>query len=185
MAPNSPATLQTLASIRISQTREEEARKALERSIELWQDLPAEDPGIPDFPTQISLSRLLMEVELEGKAFEIIERLVLEDDQSVEAWYLGGWCNFLRAQKGAETKETSREWLRNSLRLYRLQEYEDERLREHALELVGSLDTELGGPINDEDDWEDEDEGEDDEGSDFEGFPDEDGATSQDVEMTT
>ena len=187
MAPNSPSALQTLASIRISQTREGDARKALERSIELWQDLPEDDPGIPDFPTRISLSRLLMEVEMEQRAVEVLERLITEDDQSVEAWYLGGWCHFLRAQKEADTKQLSREWLRNALRLYQLQEYEDERLKQHAQELVATLDEELGGPIEDEDEdgWEDE-EDDDDDNSDFEGFPDEDdGTNGHDVEMTT
>ena len=185
LAPNAPATLQTLASIRISQTRVDEAQKALERSIDLWQGLPADDPGIPEYATRISLSRLLMEVEMEEKALQVLERLVLEDDQSVEAWYLGGWAHFLRAQKGADVKELSREWLRNALRLYRLQEYEDERLMEHAKELVASLDVELGGPIEEEEEWEDEEDGEEEGDSEFEGFPDEDEIGPKDVEMTT
>lgn len=127
-----------------------------------------------------------MEVEMEGKAVPVLERLVTEDDESVEAWYLGGWCHYLQAEKGADSKETSREWLRNALRLFRQQEYEDDKLKEHAQELVANLDGELGGPVADDDEWEDEDEGEDAEESDFEGFPDEgDGTNGHDVEMTT
>ena len=60
---------------------------------------------------------------------------------------------------------TSREWLRNSLRLYEMQDYEDERLRHHAVELVAELDAELGEIGADEEDsagegWEDEGEDE-------------------------
>ena len=170
VAPHSPEPLQTLASIRISQTRMPEAKKALADSIALWKDLPPEDTGVPDFPTRISLARLLMEVEMEEEALEVIERLVTEDDQSVEAWYLGGWCLYLLGEKreniqdadadavmhdGKPQKEredslhvaslvSSREWLRQSLQLYQVLEYEDERLRDHAKELVDGLDAQLG-----------------------------------------
>ena len=57
--------------------------------------------------------------------------------------------------------ETSREWLRKTLDLYALHEYEDERLKEHALELMGEFNAELGelsdGAEEDEEDmWESE-----------------------------
>ena len=67
---------------------------------------------------------------------------------------------------------SSREWLRNGLKLYEMQEYEDERLRDHALELVGGLDAELGemGENEEEEEggeWEDEeDEGDEDDDDD-------------------
>lgn len=189
VAPESPEALQTLANLRISQTREEEARKALVESIEIWKHLPAGDEGVPEFPTRISLSRLLMEVEMEDEAIEVLERLVEEDDTSVEAWYLGGWCMYLIAEKKKATlalattgldnddeedsasKATllsSQDWLTNSLRLYQLQDYEDERLRGHAQELVKYMDSVLG-EVKDEDeedgsgdeDWESDVEDED------------------------
>ncbi|RMZ80415.1 hypothetical protein DV737_g2968, partial [Chaetothyriales sp. CBS 132003] len=85
-------TLQTLASIRISQQRTEDAREALRRSVSLWKDIPAEveDDARPDFATRVSLARLLMEVQAEAEALEVLEWLVREDDESVECWYLGG-----------------------------------------------------------------------------------------------
>ena len=99
VAPDSPEPLQTLASVRLSQEKLEDARAALTRSMEIWTDLPPEDPSVPDFPTQISLVRLLMEAEMEEQALDVLERLVEEDDHSVEAWYLGGWCLNLLAAK--------------------------------------------------------------------------------------
>ncbi|KAL8696032.1 MAG: hypothetical protein Q9201_007856 [Fulgogasparrea decipioides] len=180
VAPESPEVLQTLASVRISQMRIEDARKVLTQSIEIWKNLPGEDEGVPEFPTRISLARLLMEVDMEDEAMEVLERLVDEDDNSVEAWYLGGWCQYLMVQSkrasqtspaniatAFESEESalkasslsSRDWLRRSLGLCKLQEYEDQRLREHALELVRGLDAELG----DVEDEEDEDGVQDDE----------------------
>lgn len=185
--PNAPEVLQTLASIRISQLRAEEARSALSRSMELWKDLPPEDPTVPEFAIRISLSRLLMEVSMELEALEVLERLILEDDQSVEAWYLGGWCLNLLADKQQAPKEAepedempeskrhaslvaSREWLKQSLALYETIQYEDERLKEHAVELLEGMYKELGEDIEEEEeegteegDWVDEIEGESDE----------------------
>lgn len=177
VAPNSPECLQTLASVRISQLRPDDARAALSRSLELWKDLPPEDPNVPDFPARISLSRLLMEVQMEKEALEVLERLILEDDESVEAWYLGGWCLYLLAEKekeqptastdseqqsGDKRREAmiaSREWLKQSLKLYKKIEYEDERLRDHAVELVQELNNELGEDMEDDSDSEDDDPG--------------------------
>ncbi|EXJ71633.1 uncharacterized protein A1O5_05441 [Cladophialophora psammophila CBS 110553] len=194
--------LQTLASVRISQERMEDARTALKRSLDIWNDagpsaseeeaaglkeknkdgesssvvVGADDDGRkPDFATRVSLSRLLMEVQLEHLAMAVLEGLVREDDQSIECWYLGGWCQVLISQKpdtttSAEAKrkwlETARQWLENCLRLYRVLGYEDERLREHAVELVHGLKKELRveGEMDEEEDdaWEDVDEQDDD-----------------------
>ncbi|OJJ49382.1 hypothetical protein ASPZODRAFT_129831 [Penicilliopsis zonata CBS 506.65] len=191
VTPDSPEVLQTLASIRISQLRLDDARAALSRSIELWRDLAPEDTRIPDFATRISLSRLLMEVTMELEALEVLERLILEDDHSVEAWYLGGWCLHLLAEnqqapadaEGEDSPEAkrhaslvaSREWLKQSLKLYEVLEYEDERLRDHAMELVQEMNKELGEDMDDEEDGEGEDqEGEDDLDEEIEAESDED-----------
>ena len=183
VCPNAPEVLQTLASIRISQLRVDDARSALSRSIELWKDLSPEDPGVPDYATRISLSRLLMEASMEFEALGVLERLILEDDQSVEAWYLGGWCLYLLAEKqqatdndAVESKRlaslsASREWLKQSLALYDFLQYEDERLKDHAAELVQGMNKELGeemegsdaeeGQDGDNSEWEDEESDED------------------------
>jgi len=185
IAPENVEVLQTLASVRISQLRKDEARKHLAKSLSLWKDLEPDDPDIPAFPTRISLSRLLMEADMEEEAMDVLERLVSEDDQSVEAWYLGGWCQYVQAEKRksrmdgkpseeslAETSLTlqrSRKWLLHCLRLYGLVGYEDERLQEHVNELIGSLNAVFGeaaegADANEEDDdWEDAEEGSDDE----------------------
>ncbi|KAI4164030.1 MAG: hypothetical protein LQ342_002265 [Letrouitia transgressa] len=170
LAPEEPQALQTLASVRISQQKMEEAKKALKESMELWKDLPAGDEGVPEFPVRISLARLLMEVEMEEEGMEVLERLVGEEDGSVEAWYLGGWCLWLTVEKKRQRAEagdeedlkvmmlSSREWLQNSLCLFDLQDYEDGRLQEHALELVRGLDVELRDVSAEEDEEGDGDE---------------------------
>ncbi|KAJ6108294.1 assembly chaperone of rpl4 [Penicillium sp. IBT 18751x] len=163
VTPNAPEVLQTLASIRISQLKTEEAQEALKKSMAQWKEKAPEDPTIPDFPVRISLARLLMEVNLELEALEVLERLILEDDQSVEAWYLGGWCLYLLAEKQEAPKDikddeesprhasliASREWLKQSLKLYDVLQYEDDRLRDHATELLQGMNQELGEDMDD------------------------------------
>ena len=177
----SAGVLQTLASVRISQERFEDAKRALRRSLEVWQkenpatssedaergDEELEDGRRPDFATRVSLCRLLMEVQLEQLAMTVLEGLIREDDQSVESWYLGGWCQVLISQKpetdaGTKTKSlgSARTWLETCLRRYRMLDYEDERLKEHALELVAELGAlgAVGELVADNDEWEDVDE---------------------------
>ncbi|KAI1763439.1 TPR-like protein [Hypoxylon sp. FL1150] len=169
VAPDFAETWQTLANVRISQERVDDAKAALTRSMELWKDLPPEDPAVPDFPSRVGLARLLMEVEMEQEAIEVLERLVGEDDQSVEVWYLGGWGLYVMGgkQKASKSSEedwksswiSSRVWLNQCQHLYKLQDYEDDRLGEHAKELLGLIAKELGeAPAGegDEDEWEDD-----------------------------
>ncbi|KAK4560585.1 hypothetical protein LTR86_005782 [Recurvomyces mirabilis] len=158
----SSEVLQTLASVRLSQDRKDDAQAALSRSLHIWRDLDPEDPAVPDFPTRISLARLLMEAGMETDAMHVLQRLVQDDDQSVEAWYLGGWCQYLVAEKmksaanghamtdapEPDTAEValkgSRNWLNMALKLYNQLDYEDDRLLEHAEEIVAALDKLLG-----------------------------------------
>jgi tetratricopeptide (TPR) repeat protein len=179
LAPNNPETLQTYASVRISQQKTDEAQEFLTKSLDLWKDLPEESLEIPDFAVRISLVRLLMEVGLAEEAIEVVGRLAQEDDTSVETWYLGGWCFYLMAEKlkmvaNGHTTETdaaennellvgARRWLLRCLKLYRIQDYEDEKLRDHAQELVAQLNSVLGEPAEDEADAYDDDEDDEDE----------------------
>ncbi|KAL2154095.1 hypothetical protein VTH82DRAFT_2771 [Thermothelomyces myriococcoides] len=172
LAPESAETWQTVANVRISQTRTEEAREALKRSLGLWTDLPPEDPGVPPFPTRVSLVRLLIEVGMDEEAIDVTERLIAEDDQSVEVLYLGGYARYISGEKlkgkgepsDAETWKafwrSSRKWLAQCLKVFKQEEYEDVRLGDHAQELLGSIKSELGEAAEngeDEDEWEDTD----------------------------
>lgn len=180
LAPELPDSWQTVANVRVSQDRREDAVAALERSMALWRDLEPEDPVVPAFPSRVGLARLLMECEMEKRAVEVCERLVLEDDTSVEAWYLGGFANYTLGEKarleegskkdGEEGKESwkrewvrARQWLSQCLLLFEAQEYEDERLGDHAKELLATVESEVGDLPDEEEEeeegegWEDED----------------------------
>lgn len=180
-APDDSSTLQTLASVRLSQLKVGEARSALTRSMAAWKHLDPDDDLVPDFATRVSLARLLMEAEMEDEAMVVLERLALEDDQSVEACYLGGWCLYLMAEKSTTKSngttpdadvnsllQASWKWLRNTIKLYDAQQYEDNNLRQHTEELLDAMrqDSRFTAPeegAEEVEEWVDEDDSEDEE----------------------
>lgn len=134
---------------------------------------------------------------MEDEALEVLERLTLEDDQSVEACYLGGWCLHLSAEKkrekaiakdgmgeaGEENREimgtlrASRSWLMRTMKMYQVLDYEDSRLKEHTEEILAELAEVLGPPPKEgEEDEEDEWEGIEEDGDDAE-----DGASDEEM----
>ncbi|KAM0322848.1 hypothetical protein ACHAQA_009189 [Verticillium albo-atrum] len=183
VAPGLAESWQTVANVRISQAKVEEARAALARSLDIWRGLPVTHPDVPDFPTRVSLARLLLEVEMEEESIEVLERLVGDDDESVEAWYLGGWGQYISGEKlkqleaegKARTEDqeddwqavwrSARQWLTVCLKLFEQQEYEDDKLGEHANQLLEAITKELGPAAENEADevWEDADSGDEDE----------------------
>ena len=192
----SAGVLQVFASVRISQEKLDQAKIALAQSLSIWKDIPGDvdSPQRPDFATRVSLVRLLMEVEQEETALPVVEGLVKDDDQSIEAWYLGGWCHVLLGQKQSPDEitkkhiEQARVWLGNCLKLYSTLQYEDEKLKRHAEELIQTLNKALDLPDG-HDDWETDDEQEknndqpedDDDDDDIEA---DDNVEDADVEMT-
>lgn len=180
LAPELPDAWQTVANVRVSQSRREDAVAALERSLAIWTDLEPEDSRVPAFPSRVALARLLMECEIEKRALEVCERLVEDDDTSVEAWYLGGLAHYTVGEKEKiSTEETkngangdqsedgwkkewvrARQWLSQCMLLFEAQAYEDERLGEHAQELLATVNTTVGDLPDEEegDGWEDVDE---------------------------
>jgi tetratricopeptide (TPR) repeat protein len=195
LAPETPGTWATLANVRISQGRVEDAREALRRNLELWMpsleeddddeeeddEEDEEDDLVPEFAARVSLLRLLIEVEMEEEAIAVAERLVREDDESVEAWYLGGYAHFRKGERLKTSKGTNqddpeewkvqwrsaRTWLAQCLLFFQKQGYEDERLGEHTKELLEAVIVEVGNKgANEEEEWEDEVDDEEEDGED-------------------
>lgn len=123
--PESAVALQTLASVRISQQRVEDAVAALKRAFDGWRGLPPAHEDVPPYTDRVNLSKLLIETGEYEVALEVLERLKEEDDQLPDLWYLGGWCLFLLGEEEKERKgdegeweeswEAAREWLENCL----------------------------------------------------------------------
>lgn len=118
---------------------------------------------------------------MEQEALTVLEGVVDGDEACVEGWYLGGWGLWLLGEKTHETSHAngikptpptteniktrteylraSRRWLTSCVDIYQQIEYEDERLRDHAVELVAMIEQEFeAGGIKLEAEDEDKDE---------------------------
>ncbi|GJJ08209.1 hypothetical protein Clacol_002417 [Clathrus columnatus] len=149
--PTSCEAMQTLASVRMSQKRSEEARQLAERAWERWKDLDPESPKLPPLPVRLSLVRLFLELSLYSNALTILSGVIGLDDQDVEAWYLEGWCFYLMAEQARETsalveglsyEELARDamdCLQTCQMLHQAQEHPDEQILQHAKEISAEL----------------------------------------------
>ncbi|KAI0775219.1 TPR-like protein [Trametes elegans] len=100
--PGNTEALQTLASVRMSQQRPDDAKVFLEQAWTQWKDLDLDDLRVPPIPSRLSLVRLFLELELYPPALLVLQGIMATDDQEVEAWYLEGWCFFLMAEQAHE-----------------------------------------------------------------------------------
>ncbi|EPT05567.1 hypothetical protein FOMPIDRAFT_1155364 [Fomitopsis schrenkii] len=174
--------LQTLASVRLSQQRPDDAKACLEQAWTQWKDLEPDDARLPPIPSRLSLVKLFLELSLFSPALLVLQGIMAVDDQEVEAWYLEGWCFFLMAEQAQESGGTldgftwqelakdARDCLETCETLHVNEEHPDKPLLEHVRELASKLealgiqpsseDADEGG----EDGWEDaegDDSGED------------------------
>jgi len=175
--PENTEALQTLASVRMSQQRPDEAKAILEKAWLSWKDLDADDPKLPPIASRLNLTKLFLELSLFTPALTVLQGIVASDDEEVEAWYLEGWCFFLMAEqareKGGNLDELtweelardSRDCLETCKTLHINQGHPDIPIREHVKELISKLE-ELGVKPSPEDNDQDEEEWEDYEGSD-------------------
>ncbi|KAI0091282.1 hypothetical protein BDY19DRAFT_934916 [Irpex rosettiformis] len=189
--PGNTEALQSLASVRLSQQRPDDAKQCLEQAWVSWKDLDQDDTRVPPIPTRISLIKMFIELELFEPALMVLTGVIESDDQEVEAWYLEGWCFFLMAERAQENGgilgdltaeqlgKDARDCLETCKMLHESQEHPDTPLLDHTKELIAKLENMGIQPPSDDDQDDGEGEGEADEGE-WEDVGSDDG----DVEMS-
>ncbi|KAF9514937.1 hypothetical protein BS47DRAFT_1376401 [Hydnum rufescens UP504] len=166
--PGNVEALECLGSVRMSQSRPDEARQALEKAWKVLKELEPDDPRIPPLPTRLSLTRRFLELSLFSQALSLIQSILASDDEEIDAWYLQGWCFFLMGEQVKETGENiARDCLEACRTFYRQGGHDDQELIDHVEVLIKSLETagfrsspDNGDEVVDsaEEDWEDDDE---------------------------
>ncbi|PVU93445.1 hypothetical protein BB561_003274 [Smittium simulii] len=146
--PDSPLVYQTLASVRISQARPEEAKEALVYSISLWKELDPGHPQIPSYENRLALVRLLIECQMIDDSLVLLSFLQKEDDQTVDLWYLYGWIYYLQGLELSDTDtsfEKKEMWaesalcIEKALKIASFGEYCDSGVVEHSKQLVNEI----------------------------------------------
>ncbi|KAG0174083.1 hypothetical protein DFQ28_009744 [Apophysomyces sp. BC1034] len=155
--PQNVEVYQLLASVRLSQARNEEAAAVLENSMELWINKEVGDPIIPIYDSRLALVKLLLELGLFQKAFMVLERLQKENDQVVDLWYLYGWTYYcLGEEESLPDEERQGHWedardcLELAVKLFHTIGSDDEAMLEHAQELIASINTVVPPSVEEE-----------------------------------
>ncbi|KAG8981723.1 hypothetical protein FRB90_007057 [Tulasnella sp. 427] len=175
--PSNPEALAQLASVRISQQRPDEAKDLVQRSWAVWKGLEADDAALPPISSRLSLTRLMLELEMYTQALTILQGVLASDEQEVEAWYLQGWCFYLvgEALKDGrpvgdvgestwqDTMRESRSSLDQCKELHIASEHPDAQILEHVQELIKELEASrfhATAPEEEGDEAKDDEEGE-------------------------
>ncbi|KAF8917454.1 hypothetical protein CPB85DRAFT_1285976 [Mucidula mucida] len=171
--PGNTEALQSLANVRMSQQRPDDAKECLEKAWTVWKDFDLDDPRVPPIETRLSMVKLFLELELYAPALLVLHGVMSSDDEQVEAWYLEGWCHFLMAEKAKESggrlddmsweelATDSRARLEKCQMLHLRDGHPDTPLLEHVMELIKQLEglgihTVEEADEDDEGEWEDE-----------------------------
>jgi len=132
-----PEAFQLMASCLLSQQNMEEARKMLEKSLELWQGKEDELPEapVPSYESRITTSKLLIELENYETAGSVLEELIEENDEFPQVWYLVGWLNHITNQDSSSIRAC----LERAQKLFTQFGCEDQPMMDHVTELLASL----------------------------------------------
>lgn len=135
--PNNPEAYQLMASCLLSQQNMEEARKMLEKSLELWQgkdeELPQAPP--PSYETRITTSKLLIELENYEVAGSVLEELIEESDEVPQVWYLLGWMYHITNKESSSIRAC----LEKAEKLFSQLGCDDQPMLDHVTELLASV----------------------------------------------
>ncbi|KAF8937437.1 hypothetical protein EDD21DRAFT_340919 [Dissophora ornata] len=161
--PVTPEVYQTLASVRLSQQRVDEAKAALAQGLTLWlgSDPTEEDGPTPDYETRLALVKLLLETAMYDEAFTVLNGLIDENDQVPDTLYLFGWANYIAAEESVDSapdaEEERREQLDNArealnacVKLWYATESTDEPLLQHTKELLEQIEQVIGPEVEQE-----------------------------------
>ncbi|RXK38994.1 hypothetical protein M231_03724 [Tremella mesenterica] len=98
ISPNDPEVRLSLASIRMSQQRTEEAETVVMGLYDEIKEKQPFDESLPALPVRLNLTRQLLEHHLHLPALDIVQTIREEDSLNVEGAYLEGWALYLRGE---------------------------------------------------------------------------------------
>jgi predicted Zn-dependent protease len=175
--PESPTALSLLASIRLSQTRVEDATSLLQQSLSKW--LGVRGAIIPPYAERINLVKLLIEIELYSEALEVLQTMQREDEENVELWYLYTCAYYHDTNESKDGNwKSAKECAEMCLKLYQRMEWDDEELKNSCQEILSEI--KKSGLVFEDAEWEQE---EDTEEEQWESEDDEEAEGEEDMEM--
>jgi tetratricopeptide (TPR) repeat protein len=152
-SPDSPVALSLLASVRLSQNRNDEASRILD---DAHAKLYSNPDTVLSYPERLHLVKLFIETEKYGKALEVLETLQREDEDNVELWYYYTVAYFSDVNDSTreENWKNAGECAEMCLKLYNKMEWDDELLKEGCLQMLDEI-KKAGISLEKEDEYED------------------------------
>ena len=94
--PSCASAHATLASVRLSQCRPDDARSSLQHSLALWNihDPESTPDTTPTYDSRLATAKLLLELDEDDVALDVISGLEKEDDLVPDIWYLYGFIYY-------------------------------------------------------------------------------------------
>lgn len=168
--PGHMETLQTFASMRISQQRTGDARNLVRLAVETWLSM-GPSGELPAFDLRLNQAKLCMETDLYEEACRVLERLVEEEDSDMEVLYLLGLVLYEIGEEKPERRRAAWHqaggYLDDHAELYsQMQEHDEEGecVRRHVEEMqkaIAATEVDMMGTDSDSNEledyaWEDE-----------------------------
>lgn len=162
-SPYSPEPYSLMASMKISQVKNQEATEYLTKSYGLWENADVDQR--PEFDYRYSIALLFIELNQNRVAVDILEQLVNEQDNIAEVWYtLAVVYNNLKEPLSAQ------DCLKTAKELLKISKEKDQELEDQISTLLAKVDQDVSllppvssdedededGDIVDDDDEEDE-----------------------------
>eukprot|EP01133_Synstelium_polycarpum_P018385 gene18385-22003_t len=150
--PMSPEPYSLLASMKISQVKNEDALQALSHSYSLWSNV--DEDKRPSLEYRFGIAQMFIELDQHRTAVDILEVLVYEQDNIAEIWYSLGlvYHNLKDPRSALECLETATKLLAIA------HDGVDEDLKRQIDELIGPIQKEVSLLPPEEEEEEDKDE---------------------------
>ena len=127
-----------------------QAKESAIKLYDLWRSLTESQPeNIPtaiSYEARISLIKILIEIEYFDKVFDLVDQLIEENEDDIRIWYYLGLAKYFLLQAD-ENNDNPRFYLEKALDLFERTGYEDDDMKTHIEEMLGSCPPEDEMPV--------------------------------------
>lgn len=127
-----------------------QAKESALKLYNLWRSLTeSQQDNIPtamSYECRVSLIKVLIEIEYFDKVYDIVDQLIEENEDDIRIWYYLGLAKYFLLQAD-KNNDNPRFYLEKALELFEKTGYEDDDMKTHIEEMLGSCAAEEELPV--------------------------------------